>query len=503
MDADMSVKTVAAIERAFGIDLTSTTNLKDAWHYAVYVSNTDGKDCLDMGDGAGVWGANSKIGLLWPAHRLNDPLAWDRYLWATGPEIHSEFPLDFYDYLWRPLDLHSTPIDLLPTSRWFWAKGFAAFRSGWHDDDFMFLYKAGPHSNHYHLDQGNFLLRYGGEVLLDEGGYAKYYENKYYHPFYTQAVGHNTLLLGNYPESQDLADLYNDIAALDSHPRIIHCSTGEVFDALESELASVYKNRLDSYRRSFLFPKGDYLILYDEVEAKRPETFNWLFHTHGKESIVLAGSSARIVRPKADLRMEILEPASFDPTIRMHPHGDKSFLTLSTPDKSAKGRFLAVLIPSKEEDRFERNKWVTTSVEAPGWVGVRVDRGGEVDHAFFRTEAKGPATVAGFRTDAHRFFITTSEDGALRRFWMADGSTFETLPNNGGHAARITADSPSTFALRLEEGVLDLESHFDSPETVTVDLRADPKSIRVNGKEVDQTPSAGAKRVMLRFGESR
>ncbi|MCA9414301.1 MAG: heparinase II/III family protein, partial [Candidatus Omnitrophica bacterium] len=181
MDADMVSKAAAALEKNFGIDLTTTTHFKDAWIYPHYVSTPDGQNCLDMGDGSGNWGKNGKTSLLWIAQRLRDPMAWDRYLWSTGPEMYTEFPIEFYDYLWRPIDLQPESANSLPPSRLFEERGMAVFRSGWESEDLRLLYKAGPHTNHHHLDQGNFVLQYGGETLVDEGGYAKYYENKYYH----------------------------------------------------------------------------------------------------------------------------------------------------------------------------------------------------------------------------------------------------------------------------------------------------------------------------------
>ncbi|MCA9450278.1 MAG: heparinase II/III family protein, partial [Candidatus Omnitrophica bacterium] len=427
------------------------------WTYPHYVSTPDGQNCLDMGDGSGNWGKNGKTSLLWIAQRLRDPMAWDRYLWSTGPEMYTEFPIEFYDYLWRPIDLQPESENSLPPSRLFEERGMAVFRSGWESEDLRLLYKAGPHTNHHHLDQGNFVLQYGGETLVDEGGYAKYYENKYYHSFYTQAVAHNTVLLGDYPESQDLADLRDDVKALDSYPRIIACTTGEVLDSLESELSSVYKGRLSSFRRSIIYPKSDYLVLFDDIEAHNEEQFDWLFHARGKESIRIDGTNVRIIQPNAQLRMEIVTPPDLNSRIRFHPHGDKSFVTLSTPEKLTEAQFLSVLIPSKSDNQSIRDDWKVERLNAEGWIGARVDRGKEVDFVGFRAKDEGGSDLEGFQTDAERFLATLGAEGEWTRIWVRGATRFE-IDEHRGQSFRIRSETPITLSLGWNGGAISMEA---------------------------------------------
>jgi hypothetical protein len=484
MDADMTAKAAACLERNFGIDLTGATSLGDAYLFSIYSSNPGGQDCLDMGDGTGNWGANGRMPLLWAAYRSEDPLAWDRYLWATGLESIGASNLDFYDYLWRPVGLDPIPVDLLPTSRWFWAKGFAAFRSDWKEEGLQFLYRAGPHSNHYHLDQGNFLLRYGGETLIDEGGYAKYYENNYYRPFYTQAIAHNTVLIGNYPESQDLADLRNDIQALDAYPRIVQCTTGEIIDALESELASVYKGRLESFRRSFVFLKPDYLVLHDEIVASEPETPNWLFHAPEKATVEFSDSTFRFRMPAAELRAEVLIPSELDADVRTYPDREKEFLTLSTPSKADRSEFLAVLIPSKNENHEDREGWKVTHTEEPGWIGARIERNGAVDEIRFRRDSENANETGEFESDCDRFAVSYSEGGELARLWIRNGSYFKS-----GDAAKpifaVESSKRTTFALAYNSGAYAVESNSPSEFDLKIQAREAPTSVRLNGKDAN------------------
>ena len=74
------------------------------------------------------------------------------------------------------------------------------------------------------------------EPLLTEAGLVNYYKNLYYRQFYIQPIAHNTVLLNDYPESQQTADFDNDIQALDNYPRITSCFNGDVMDSVEGDV---------------------------------------------------------------------------------------------------------------------------------------------------------------------------------------------------------------------------------------------------------------------------
>jgi hypothetical protein len=482
MEAEMTVKAVACLLRTFGIDWTVTKGIGNAWQYSIYTSTPSGEGCLDMGDGLDYWGNNGTKPLIWAASRTRDEVAWDRYLWTRGPEISKKLEADFYDYLWAPLNLEPASVTYLPTSKWFWAKGFACFRGGWGEDDLHLLYKAGPHSNHYHLDQGNILLRYGGEILLDEGGYADYYKNGYYHSFYEQAVAHNTLLVGRYPESQGLGDLYNQVKALNRYPRIFGCSTGSIIDSLESELSPVYKGRLNQFNRSIIFLKPDYFILYDTIAADHPELFQWLFHARCKESIQAGTSTCYIRRPHAKLRMEIIQPRAYESHIMDHPDSEKAVLIISTTESSSEARFLSVMIPSMEKNQNDRDQWLVSPVGYPGWIGVQVRREGVVDEICFKEDRGGLDTLGCYRTDADKFVVSMGPQGRITRLWARNAKSFTKYLDSGDSALQVTADKAVTFALQWRDSVLEIESDFTDDLKLVIKPIDQPASVHLHGE---------------------
>ena len=226
IDLEDLTKGLAAIEKNLGIDWTTTTNVKSAYLYQLYLSTTSGRECPAFGDGGRNWGFALRNLHLWLAHRMKDPSALERYRWQTESGVFSP-AYTFFDYLWMPdPKLSSKPLAEYPPSRWFWSKGNAVFRSGWQPDDLIFAMRCGPHSNHYHLDQGTFWLLYNGETLLSEGGVVNYYTNPYFRSFYIQPIAHNTLVLNEYPESQEFADLQDEVRAATSFPASPPASRG-------------------------------------------------------------------------------------------------------------------------------------------------------------------------------------------------------------------------------------------------------------------------------------
>ena len=479
MDADMMVRAMEGLQRLFGISYLEGTGFADSYLYPLYVSPPTGKDIPDMGDTSDNWGALGKTNLLWLASRNNDPRALALYRRMMGPGFHARFKPDFIDFLWLPRDLQPAPLDDLPPSRWFDRKGNAIFRSGWSENDLIFNFRAGPHSNHYHLDQGNFRIRYGGENLLAEGGLKNYYMNLYYQSFYIQPVAHNTVLIGGYPESQQIADYDNGVAALSTFPRIVACSTGGVVDAVEGRLESVYKNRLDRFSRSFIFVRPDYIVLRDRLAAHKPERFDWLFHAAG-DSITRECDRVLIERPKASLRIEILEPARLRERIRKYPDSENRFIDLSTATPAAEASFLAVMIPATTAERAERDLWQTARIEGPGWTGALVRRGGFTDHVIFRDgEGAGSIDAADCETDGDQVVVTREVSGRLASAWVRNATRFAAGPGASGPRARL--DSPATFSLRAEGSRFTLE--IDSPSAqsmqVTTAEGAAPRTIAV------------------------
>ena len=504
-DTENLVVCLAALERNLGIDWTTTTPVKDAYLYQLYLSTKNGRGCPAFGDSGRDWGFSLRNLHLWLAHRMRDPSALERYRWQTES---GAFPpgYTFFDFLWYPDPaLRAKPIAEYLPLHWFRSKGNAVFRSGWEENALVFALRLGPHSNHYHLDQGTFWLLYNGETLLSEAGYVNYYTNLYYRQFYIQPISHNTLLLNGYPESQRIADLDDEVKGRNEFPRITWCFTGSSLGAVEGELSSVYKGRLSKFTRSFIYLKNsDCIVLYDDIAADEPERFSWVFNAEGKDAFKGEGNTVRIVRPKAELRMDILTPEHLNRIVRPHPDRDGSYIMLSMPEPARAGKLLAVLIPSSPANRRERDAWKTVRIDGEGWAGVEIRRECGTDQVVFRTVAGNQVlAMGGLETDGDRVAVTKSPNGRGRRVWVQDATILRDIGPSGEMAFR--SDRKLTFLIDSDAGNVSVEAGSEQETAISLKVARRPGTVLLNGASVRYTYDGrtGLVRLKLPVGQQK
>ncbi len=181
---------------------------------------------------------------------------------------------------------------LPPPSRVFPLRGSAALRSGWDHDATVISLRAGPWFNHEHHDEGSFQVSAFGNELISEAGYASYYTDPHYSDYFTQAAGHNTLLIDGNPFSQ-MAFAPRYWAAFE-HPHFTAQMLATDFDFLAADLTSAYDGKLESYERQFFFLKPDILIVHDEVRAPEKHVFTWLLHAPPDSKLTHEGAIASI-----------------------------------------------------------------------------------------------------------------------------------------------------------------------------------------------------------------
>ena len=475
------VEALYVLERNFGIDYTTTTHMKDIYQYPLQGAYSDGR-IADFGD-VGLranwgWGGNP---FLWLTYRTQNP--WTAHF--SQPALASGRG-DLYRWLWYTTGLDTKQREELVPSRHFPVRGTMFMRSDWSDEGTILTFKSGPNSNHYHVDQGTFLLHTNGELLLSEvglehrKGFHSYYANLYFPAYDTQAAGHNVLLVDGDPESQFPADYRNGIAALSSWPRIRHSFAGWRFDEVEADLACVYKDKLTAYTRSFLFAKPDVIVMHDRVRSADGHFYSWLFHAedNGDEpSITADGTCIRIERPQAYLDMDVLSPTLESIQIRAG-YRDESFLQLTSTADLRAADFLAVMAPSPGAPPEER-RMTSELLTADGWIGARIERGESLIRAFFRTEETAALLVDDCSTDAERFAVVTDRAGAVTSFFLR-GSSFAS--NAVAFSSSVAVSASVEYAT---EGIdVEVEAHENADISVGVPNR--PAAVFIDGEPVEE-----------------
>ncbi len=473
------VEFIAALDRNFGIDYYSNTSFKSFYKYIVHASHSSGR-MQDYGDASGPDGEVAPLGNQlhseWLVYKLGNPLLYNyvKPFWDAGNG-------GYFGYLWYRDNITPTTRESLPLSHVYDSHGMV-IRSGWDDASTIIMTHTGPHSNHYHYDQGSIQIMTNGETLLTDPGRGEggYYDLDYL-VYNAQAIAHNVMIVDNDPESQTPADYDNGVAALRDWPKMTTAFAGKNADALETDLAIVYKNKLDTYTRTMLYTKSGPLFLLDHVKSKSPKgnTFSWLFHAAqnagNKRSIAYTSPRLSIERPNARLTMDVISPDLASGTIRDKNEDNESFATLSSKPNVTETNFLAVLMPeAKPSGADYGQRPVSTRVEARGWLGARVTRAGASDLGMFRIAIDAEAAVEGFTTDAKRFTASFNNAGKLARAYF-EGSNFS------GNGLAVKSTVPVICSVSVSGSATDIEVQADTPSTMVISAAKQPAQVVLNG----------------------
>jgi hypothetical protein len=442
----------------------------------MYASDTTGA-MQDFGDGGGRYDF-TRPPFQWFANRLKDPYAYNyiKDYWESGRGGYNA-------YLWYTEGLETKSREDLPTSRMFEGKGNMIMRSGWDQASTIVIFKSGPNSNHYHYDQGQFVIKTNGEDLLHDPGTGGGYYQPYYLIYNSMSVAHNVLLLDMDAESQWPADYDNGIAALRTWPRMIHHFAGEIADAAEGDLACVYKNKLSSYTRTLLYTKTGALFLFDKVKSYEPHEFNWLFHSD-PSTMRMTGNRLTVDKENARLTLDVIASDTSaggasgragrrGSSVRVAPHqATEGYVAISSRPDVSEAVFLAVLTPEAKPANGFGTRPVTTRIDSKGWLGAKTERGDVYDIAMFRLDNSPVNDVLGFETDASRF-TASYEKGRLVKAYF-EGSALI------GNGLDVRASAPATIAVASKGNGFDVEVKAAKEVEITV-TAAKPSSVTVNG----------------------
>lgn len=479
-DLESLAPTIVALRRAFGIDYYSRTFVKDSLTFPIYTLAKPVTASLDMGDSHP------------PGGRTIAPLVYQ----SKDPTLH---------WYYRQFD-HSSIIDFIfyddsvaphppmfPTSRLFAEKGNAVFRTGWGADDSVLLYRAGPTFNHNHNDQGSFLLSAFGENLISEAGWSDYYKDPYYATYFTQAVGHNTVLVDGNPESQTIADT-RQFAALDRYPRITDAITSDFYDAVESEMSSVYRGKLDHFTRRIIFIKPHYFLICDDLAAKaEPTRFDWLLHLPDRARIKTLPGLALYTGDKAALAVRMLMPASAELHVRdghipypIFANGtppvvppQPAFLDLRTAPTRAT-QFLVALVPARTASVAQSLAARMSAVSDGKWFGLRAERGTEHDLIMFRAgEVNDDAQYGEWTTDAATWTVTLDDGERIKMLAAQHARKFM-------HAGRtlFTSERPISLAADYKADMVDVAASVAEPTKLNLFIGTSPVSVQLDGREL-------------------
>lgn len=491
------VEFLYSLENNYGIDYTSTTYLKDFYQYPLYVTQNNRGKYQDLGDVSPTYSFTQQPSQ-WLVYKMKDPFMY-KYVkpaWDSGNARGGILP-----YLWYTEGIIPKSREILPLSKHFEGKGHMVIRSSWDDSGTILIYKAGPNGNHYHYDQGTILLTHNGEELLSDAGHSSsYYANLYFPGYYTQAIGHNVMLVDMNAESQAPGDFNNGIESLKTYPKITSSFSGDKSSAVESDLTSVYKGVVSSYKRSLLYIKNGPVFLFDEVKSPSEHSYNWVFHaehTNGKSSISYSDNRMSITRSAARLTMDVLSPNQLTSEIRNSDRSE-SFIAISSP-KLKDATFLAVLVPEgkpAEGDYLPRPK--ANRIDSNGWIGAVLKDAKADYYGFFKLNGSSSEGIEGFNTDASRFTAKLVE-GKLAEAYF-EGKSFE------GYGGRLKFNLPVIASLAITASGTEMEVQTEKTCELHLSKSSNPSMVLINGTSVKNwkfDQNSGTVKLIIPSGKSK
>lgn len=347
---------VIALRNATGVDLMNKPFFRNTPYYALYTA-TPYNEHRPYGDGA--YSSPAGLGSIMYAFAgmLEDP-----YLKWHGEECGRNAGRDLLTLVTADPNLEPKNPKDLPSSRLFEAVGLSAFHTalGDKENDITFLLHSSPFGSvsHGHADQNAFVIEAFGEALAPVTGYYPWYGSPHHQNWTRDTKAVNSVLVNGEGQVKRKWSANGEITAYQS---------GEGYDYVEGEAAPAYGGRLDRFRRHVVHSRPGIFVIYDDLVAKTPSTYQWLLHSFSKMNISGNRISTRRDHASMDVvvllpeEVEISQTDKYDPepeAVGAEPtaYANSWHLTVGTPKQEQTGRFLTVLMVEKkgQEDRFPK-----------------------------------------------------------------------------------------------------------------------------------------------------
>ena len=416
---------VVALRQATGVDLMEKPFFRNTPNYALYTA-TPYHENSPFGDNQhGQPGGQRAVMYAFSSLTQNPCIRW--YSEAAGYRPGSDaLSLATYD----PSLKARSPLEL-PQARAFPGAGLVSMHTalGDKDRDISFLMRSSPFGSvsHGHADQNAFVIEAFGRGLAIATGYYPWYGSPHHSQWTRATRAVNSVLVNGEGQVQ------RSPAAKGAITAFLH---GEGYDYAEGEAGAAYGDKLKRFRRQVVHVRPGVFVIFDDLEARKPATFQWLLHAHEKIAVDETRQLLTIRREPAAMEVRLLLPAGlqFSQTDRYEPEPERVkrgeihntwHLTAGTAEPSTTGRFLSVLTPHRAGGESPVTE--TELTQGEGTLGVRLRAAdGAEDLVIFRTDAGAKTvTCGGLRSDARVFALGRAKDGTEKRRLVFEGRKLE------------------------------------------------------------------------------
>jgi hypothetical protein len=288
------------------------------------------------------------------------------------------------------------PTDL-PQSKVFRGIGIASLHNTLLDSkqDVHFLFKASPYGSqsHGHNPQNTFQLNAYGEALLTPCVYRDLHGSKFHYNWVHSTMAQNGVLVNG--EGQ----IKHTSAPLG---RIADYQLTTEYDYLAGEATEAYDKRLTRYVRHVAFVKPELVVLYDDLAAAQPSTYQFMLHALKAFTMDEKSSAVTVDQSKAGVEVRYLSatPLTFKQWDGFEPKPSKPFpnqwhVQAGTTEKSASLGMLTVMVPYRAG---QKTAWKAERLESSTAIGLRFERGGKTTMVGFRKNGVTDKAILGGET---------------------------------------------------------------------------------------------------------
>jgi hypothetical protein len=210
---------------------------------------------------------------------------------------------------------------------------------------------------------------------------------------------------------------------------IVDFRTSQAFDYVVGEAASAYDGKLDRFTRRILFVKPEVVLIFDQLAAPQPATYEW--HLHAPVEMTVAGQhNIQVVVKGASCQTDMLWPVGlevsqtdrFDPPPRPRVKLVEYHLTAKTSQPAGKQAFVTVLRPYRTGETLKGKAHLE---EIAGGFAVTVPLSDGETRILLQTKPGASLSGAGISTDGEVGAMRFDAEGKVRATFVVAGEKIE------------------------------------------------------------------------------
>lgn len=343
---------IIALNKATGINLIQKAFFQNTPYYILY-TNPPYARMSPFGDGESDPPSRSRAELMYTySSLLNDPyIRWYADYMGVG---HGK---NILGVILKNDNLKGKSPTDLPQSRYFPGVGLVSLHTnfGKAEEDIHFLFHSDPYGgvSHGHPDQNAFTIEAYGEALAIASGYYPWYGSDHHRNWQRQTKSSNSITIEGGKGQQGVAAAKGKVVSFENR---------DVYDYILGDATQAYMGLLNKFQRHVIHIRPGVYVIYDDLEAPEPVTFEWWLHALSKMSVNESKKSIIISEGNARLKVNFLQSGKLnfnqfsvfpDPPENRGDstpeYKDQWHITASTVSKGTKAQFITVLVPFKKD----------------------------------------------------------------------------------------------------------------------------------------------------------